>query len=476
MIQTVSRLALAAALFCPAATLHAQQSTADAKPDAVAAVLGELEAQPLPYDPRAVAMGREALGDTLAYEILADLTTEVGPRLGGTPAEARARAWSVERLTSLGFSNVRVEEFTMPTWVRGEEEARLIAPFPQELVLTALGNSGATPAEGLTAEVVGYADYADFLAADPATQRGKIVFISNAMPRNQDGSGYSVPFGAPRWMGPAEASKRGAAAIVVKSIGTDNDRTPHTGNTSFGDAAPIPAAALSNPDAWQLMRVLERAEEPVTMHLTLTPRNIGMQTSGNVIAEVPGRDPAAKKVLVACHIDSWDNAPGVFDDGAGCAIVAAAAKRVMDAGRPLRTIQIVWYGAEEVGIWGGRDFAERHDGTDYHVVAESDFGADRVWKVVTDLGDERKAEADALRAALAPLGIVSGAYDEAGGADVGPLRAESAPGLSLRQDGTRYFDLHHTANDTLDKVDRDQLAQNVAAWTTMLMVMAGGIE
>ncbi|MCJ7422347.1 M20/M25/M40 family metallo-hydrolase [Sphingomicrobium astaxanthinifaciens] len=419
----------------------------------------------------------EALEDAVAWDILEDLTTEVGPRLGGTPAEARARAWATERLTALGFANVRVEDYRMPTWVRGEEKARLTGPYPQDLALTALGNSGSTGPAGLTAEVVGYVDYAAFLADDPANQAGRIVFISNAMPRNQDGSGYSMPFGAPRWVGPNEAAKRGAAAIVVRSIGTDHNRTPHTGNTSFEEGVdPIPAAALAVPDAEQLMRVLERAETAVRMELLLTPRRLGMQPSGNVIAEVPGRDPSAKKVLVGCHLDSWDNAPGVFDDGAGCAIVAAAAKRVMDMGTPARTIEIVWFGAEEVGLWGARDFAERHDGTDYHVVAESDFGADRVWKVTTDLGEHRRAEADALRAALAPLGIASGDYDQAGGADVGPLRAEGAPGLSLRQDGTRYFDLHHTANDTLDKVDPAQLRQNVAAWTTMLLVMAGPVE
>ena len=456
MIQMLSRFALAAALVTTSPAWAQQE---------------------LPHDARALELGKAALDDETAWDILEDLTTEVGPRLGGTPAEARARAWSVKRLTALGFQKVRVEDYQMPTWVRGAESATVLGPYPQDLVLTALGNSGATPAEGLIAEVVGYADYASFLAADPAEQRGKIVFISNDMPRNQDGSGYSLPFGAPRWMGPNEASKRGAAAIVVRSIGTDHNRTPHTGNTNFDEGVtPIPAAALAVPDAEQLMRMLERAETPVRMRLILTPRNIGMQPSGNVIAEVPGRDPGAKKVLVGCHLDSWDNAPGVFDDGAGCAIVAAAAKRIMDAGRPLRTIEVVWFGAEEVGLWGARAFAEAHDGADYYAVAESDFGADRVWKVTTNLGDDRKAEADRLRATLAPLGIASGEYDQAGGADVGPLMAEGAPGISLRQDGTRYFDLHHTPNDTLDKVDPEQLAQNVAAWTAMLAVMAGPVE
>ncbi|MCM8556829.1 M28 family peptidase [Sphingomicrobium sediminis] len=458
MTKTSTRLALAALVSLPAVAI--------AQPAAMPTV-----------DPMVAELRDAALEDELAWELLEGLTTEVGPRLAGTEAEARARDWAVEHLTELGFANVRVEEFTMPTWVRGEEKAEIIAPFPQELVLTALGNSGSTGPDGLEAEVIGYADYPSFLADDPANQAGKIVFISHAMPRNQDGSGYSPAFGSPRWFGPNEAASRGAAAIIVKSIGTEHDRTPHTGNTNFQPGVtPIPAAALAIPDANQLMRVLERADGPVTMKLLLTPRNIGEQVSGNVIAEVPGRNPDAKKLQVACHLDSWDNSVGAFDDGAGCAIVAAAAKRIMEAGRPMRTIEIVWYGAEEVGIWGGRDFAARHDGTDYHAVAESDFGADRVWKVTTNFGEGRRAEADGLRAALVPLGIVPGEYDQAGGADIGPLMREGAPGLSLRQDGTRYFDLHHTPNDTLDQVDPEQLRQNVAAWTAMLAYLSGGIE
>lgn len=416
-----------------------------------------------------------AFQDETAWEILEALTTEVGPRLGGTPAEARARAWAVDRLTSLGFANVRVEDYQMDTWMRGAEEASVVAPFPQPLHVTALGNSGSTGEAGITAQVVGFDSYWAFLASPADAVRGKIVYISNNMPANQDGSGYGA-YGVGRFMGPNEAAKRGAAAIVVKSVGTDHNRTPHTGNTNFEEGVDaIPAAALSVPDGEQLERILARGR-PVTLQLRLTPRRIGMQPSGNVIAEVPGRDPSLPKVLVGCHLDSWDNSPGVFDDGAGCAIVAAAAKRIMDAGRPLRTIEVVWFGAEEVGIHGGNAFAIDRNGSDYHLVAESDFGADRVWKIDTQLGEARKAEADAIRAALYPLGIVAGSYDSAGGADIGPLMRKGAPGVGLRQDGTRYFDLHHTSNDTLDKVDPDQLKQNVAAWTAMLAVAAGPVE
>ncbi|HVL30166.1 MAG TPA: M20/M25/M40 family metallo-hydrolase, partial [Sphingomicrobium sp.] len=221
---------------------------------------------------------------------------------------------------------------------------------------------------------------------------------------------------------------------------------------------------------------LRRARGAVTMRLTLTPRNIGVRQSGNVIAELPGRDPAAPPILVACHLDSWDLGTGAVDDAAGCAIVAAAAKRIMDAGRPLRTIRVVWFGAEEVGLLGGLDYRDKHGKEPHYAAAESDFGADRVWKVDSKLGPQRQAEAKALQRALAPLGIVPGALDSASGSDIGPLLASGVPGVTLNQDGTRYFDLHHSPDDTLDKVDPAQLRQNVAAWTAMLAVLSGGIE
>jgi Zn-dependent M28 family amino/carboxypeptidase len=246
---------------------------------------------------------------------------------------------------------------------------------------------------------------------------------------------------------------------------------------NFADGAqPIPAGALSNPDADQLERILARARGPVTMRLTLQSQQLANQPSGNVIAEVPGRDPRAAPILVACHLDSWDQGTGAIDDAAGCGIVTAAAKRIMDAGRPLRPIRIVWFGAEEVGLFGGLDYRAKYGKQPHHAIAESDFGADRVWKVDSRLGAARKAEAEALRQALRPLGIVPGSLEEAGGSDIGPMLEDGLPGVELSQDGTRYFDLHHTPDDTLDKVDPVQMRQNVAAWTAMLAVLSGGIE
>lgn len=417
-----------------------------------------------------------ALQDDLAYTITEGLTTEVGQRAAGTEAEARARDWAVRRLKALGFSNVRVDPFSMPVWVRGAESAEVLAPFPQKLVAAALGNSASTPPDGITGEVVAFASVEALRAAPSEQVRGKIVYIGHSMPRTQDGSGYGV-FGAPRRQGPTLASQKGAAAIVIRSIGTDWHRNPHTGVMSFADGArPIPAGALTNPDADQLERMLARAGRPVTLRLTLLSRQLQDQQSGNVIAEVPGRDAKAAPVLVACHLDSWDQGTGAIDDAAGCGIVAAAAKRIMDAGRPLRPIRVVWFGAEEVGLFGGLDYRAKYGKQPHHAIAESDFGADRIWKVDSRLGPERKAEAEALQKALQPLGIVPGSLEEADGSDIGPMLADGLPGVGLSQDGTRYFDLHHTPDDTLDKVDPAQMRQNVAAWTAMLAVLTGGIE
>jgi hypothetical protein len=438
------------------------------------------QAPPAPLPPVTVAPWINALrddalaNDHYAWDITEGLTTEVGQRAAGTAAEARARAWGVARLKAMGFANVRVEPFDMPVWVRGPESAEIVAPFPQKLVVAALGNSASTGPAGITGQIVAF-DSVDALRAAPdAAVRGKIVFIDHRMLANQDGSGYGQ-FGAPRRQGPTIASQKGAIGIVVRSIGTDHHRNPHTGVMTFANGArPIPAGALSIPDAEQLVRILKRGQ-PVTLRLHLESSTIASAQSGNVIAEVPGRDPSLAPILVGGHLDSWDQGTGAIDDATGVAIAAAAAKRIMDAGRPLRTIRVVWFGAEEVGLFGGNDYLKRHGKEPHYAMAESDFGADRIWKVNSKLGDQRRDEARMIGAALAPLGIVTGAFDEVEGSDIGPLLESGQPGVGLSQDGTRYFDYHHTPDDTLDKVDPAQLRQNVAAWTAMLGVLSGEV-
>ncbi|WP_336961233.1 M20/M25/M40 family metallo-hydrolase [Sphingobium aquiterrae] len=414
--------------------------------------------------------------DKVAWDFVEGLTTEVGQRLAGTPEEANGRAWALARLKALGFANARIEAYQMPVWVRGAETAHVVGPFPQKLTIAALGNSGATPEGGLSAEVVYFPTLADLKAAPEGSLKGRIAFVSHAMKATQDGSAYGY-FGAVRRQGPSIAARKGAIAILIRSIGTDHHRVPHTGVQNWEKGVtPIPAAALSVPDAEQLERIVARGK-PVTIAMTLTPKFIGEHGSGNVIAEVPGTDPKAGMIVAACHMDSWDLATGAIDDAAGCAIVTAAARQILASGRkPRRTIRLLLAGAEEVGGFGGDAYFKAHGAESHALVMESDFGADRVWQVQFGLPESAAPLAAKIGDVLAPLGIGI-SHDKAhGGSDIEPLVNAGTPVLDLQQDGTRYFDIHHTADDTLDKVDPEQLRQNVAAWTATLAIAADDQE
>jgi len=411
-------------------------------------------------------------GSGTAWNIVEGLTTEIGPRLAGSPREAAARDWAIAKLKALGFEHVRSEPFTIQGWVRGAETARLTVPFPQAFAITALGYSAPTPEGGLTAELVHFPSLEALKAAPAGSLKGKIAFIDHAMRAAQDGAGYG-PYGAARRQGPSIAAGKGALAVVIRSIGTDWHRNPHTGGTSWAkDVAPIPAGAVSNPDADQIARIAKRGK-PMTLALQLEGHPVANLPSGNVIAELPGRDRSLPPILLACHLDSWDLGTGAFDDAAGCGIIAEAALAAHKDGRPLRTIRLLWAGSEEVGVFGGAAYAEAHKAEAHAVAMESDFGADRVWRVKFNFADGHKDLTDRIAASLAEIGIVRSADRAGGGADTGAIAAaQKLAMVDLDQDGTRYFDLHHTPDDTLDKVDPAQLAQNVEAWRRVLVLIA----
>lgn len=416
-----------------------------------------------------------ALRDEIAWDITEGLTTEIGPRLAGSAAEARARDWAVRKLKALGFKNVRIETFDIPGWERGEEKGEVVGPFPQKLALTALGNSGATPPNGVEAPLIAFDTIAALRAASPEQVRGKIVYVGNEMKPAQDGSSYGY-WGPVRRVVPNLAAQKGAAAVLIRGLGTDNHRVAHTGITNFdAGVTPIAAAALANPDADQIERVLKRGQ-PITLRLLITPRSVGTIQSGNVIAEVPGSDRNAGIIAIGGHLDSWDLGTGAIDDASGVAITAAAAKLIMDAGRPKRTIRVIWFGSEEIGGNGGAAYFERHKSEPHALVAESDFGAGPVWRFETRLSAAAAPLSARIEAALAPLGINKGSGTASAGADLGPWARSGTNAVDLDQNGLKYFDIHHTADDTLDKVLPDELAQNVAAWTTMLSVVANASE
>ena len=424
---------------------------------------------------RAVLLRDSAVEGTRAYEWVERLTTEVGPRLGGSEGEARARSWATQTLEALGFSNVHVDPFTIDGWLRGEERAAVIAPFPQPLAITALGKSIATPAEGVEAEVVMFENLAALRRADPATVKGKIVYTGHAMQATQDGSSYGHS-GRLRREGPSEAARKGAIAIMIRSIGTDSHRMPHTGATGYDeDVTPIPAVALSNPDADQLERIASRGLA-IRVALTITPRALGEVRSGNVIADIPGRESPEQIVIIGGHLDSWDLATGAIDDGAGVAITLEAARLILASGwQPRRTIRLVLWGSEELGLLGGRHYAEQHKAhLRQHVIGtESDFGAGKIWQMTHSVNDAAKPIVDLIGQLVAPLGVAPGADNvRNAGPDLTPMIQAGMPGFRFVQDGMDYFDLHHTPDDTLDKIDPANLDQNVAAFVVFTWLAA----
>lgn len=442
---------------------------------AVVALLALAACEPrLPYRDTIDALQAQALEDDLAWNLLSSLTTDVGPRMAGTPGDALGVEWAQRTMEELGFDRVRLEKVTFPLWRRGLERARITAPRVQDLAVTALGGSPGTQGN-LRAEVVHFPDLEALDAAPDGSLRGKIAFISRRMERTRSGAGYAAAVGG-RARGPFVAAEKGAAALVIRSIGTSTNRLPHTGNISSSQAgAPVPAAALSNPDADLLLALLEQGEK-VRMDLRLDVGPGGEGESYNVIGEIDGRENNGEYVMIGAHLDSWDLGTGAHDDGAGVAITLAAARHVASLPeRPRRGIRVVLFANEEQGIYGGKAYAEAHAGDlASHVIgAESDLGAGRIYQFRSRVRPEAESAMDDLARYLAPLDIPRQLDRPAGGgADIGQMRMKGLAVVDLNHDATKYFDLHHTANDTLAKVDPEDIAFNVAAYVTFVYFAA----
>ena len=435
---------------------------------AVAALLAGSPAAAQTLETAAAQVRDRALADPTAWNVLESLTTDVGPRLVGSPAMERARDWGVATLTRLGFENVHVEPFTTPAWSRGAESAEVVGPVPQALHILGLGNSTPTPKGGITAEIVLFPTYQGLLDAPEGSLKGKIAVVTQRMTRTQDGSGYGA-INAQRTSGPAEAAKRGALAYLTRSLSTDDTRLPHAGGARAGG---IPAAALSTPDAELLERLVARGK-PVVVKLSLASTLNPKANAYNVVGEIRGSERPDEVIVVGGHLDSWDPGTGAIDDGAGVAIQTAAAK--LAAGqRPKRTIRVVMFGSEEQGGSSGAYLAAHKDETAKMIAAgESDGGAGRIWSLNLPAGAATHPAMKAFAASVAPLkAIVTRSPPREGGADISGLMAAGVPFVDFNQDMNRYFDLHHSADDTLDKVDPAELAQNVAVWASFIFTVA----
>lgn len=412
------------------------------------------------------------LDKDLAYNLVESLTVEVGPRLAGTDADLRSVVWAERQLQQLGFDKVWREPFEMLYWERGQANLTVAAPFHQSLVVTALGGSIGTPFDGISSQVAMFNTLEELTQASKAEVEGRIVFINHALERDIRGGFYGQVVGG-RARGAVEAAKLGAKAIIIRSVGSSNNRFAHTGQMRYEEGVErIPAAAISVPDAQQLSKMLTINPE-VMLSLQMSNNLPGTVTSHNVIAEITGSKRPDEIVLISAHLDSWDEGTGALDDGAGVGIVIATAA-LLKQEKPERTIRVVLFGNEEGGLIGARAYAARHhQHLAKHVFAsESDFGAGRVWRFDTGMGEKALGFAKELQKKLAPLGIAMGPNTASGGPDVSILKAQGVPVASLMQDGTDYFDYHHTPNDTLDKIDPTALRQNLEAWLIMTREIA----
>ena len=434
-------------------------------------------------DPAALAKVRDtALQSDYAYQRLEDLTDLVGPRLSGSPGAAAAVTQVADALRQLG-AKVTLQPVKVPHWVRGEETASLVdyggrpSGVTQKVVLTALGGSGATPAAGLTAQVIVVRSF-DELKARAAEVKGRIVlfdvpFDQNMADRGLAGTAYgqAVAF---RGAGPRLAAGMGAAAALVRAVGGAAYRIPHTGATIFKGVAPIPAAAVTIEDSLLIARLSKRG--PVTMHLTLTPQTLPDADSFNVIADWPGTDKADEIVLVSGHLDSWDLATGANDDGAG----VVSAMEVINTLRKLdyharRTIRVVAWMNEENGGRGGATYdalnkklAEKH-----FAAYEDDSGSGRPFGLRAGISQAGAALLAPLQAALYPMG--AGAFrreDVVGAGDLHDLEDSGVPSFEPWIDSSDYFNYHHTTADTFDKVNPENLRRHAAVMATTAWFLA----
>ena len=418
----------------------------------------------------AAALRDRALRDPLAYELVRSLATEVGARPAGSTAAAKARDWAVAELTRLGFQNIQVEPFEVTAWTRGREEAEIVAPSRERLTILGLGGASATPPDGVEGEIAVFHSFAELTSAPAGSLAGKIALIDQAMLRTRDAAGYSA-VSRGRMRGAQEAGRRGALAFLVRSTTTARSRIAHTGAAHF-DGARIPAAAVAAPDAERLAALA--AAGPVRVRLMLDSRE-APATAWTVSGEIAGAERPDEIVAIGGHLDSWDVGEGAIDDGVGVAISTAAAHLISHLPhRPRRTIRVVLFGAEEMDFSRKAYAAAHRDEASRIVVAsEADAGADHLYAIALPRGGATAPQLQPLAGLLEPLNVqVSPDPSRETGADFASLHALGVPVIDFKTDLSRYFDWHHSSEDTLDKVDRAALAQNVAAWAATIWLIA----
>src|SRR6266850_4096757 len=417
-------------------------------------------------EPAARLIG-EALGSTFAWERLSVLTDTIGNRLSGTPALDRAVQWAVDEMKRDGLENVHTERVMVPKWVRGAESAEIVEPVRHPIVMLGLGDSIGTLADGVQAEVLTFHSFEE-LDSKASQVRGKIVFFNVPF----TAYGETVRF---RSGGPSRAARYGAVAMLIRAVGPEGLRTPHTGALQYSpDASKIPAAAITTEDADRIQRMADRGSR-VVVRLKMEAHFEPDAESANVIGEIRGRERPDEIVVVSGHLDSWDVGAGATDDGGGC-VVTWEALRIMKKLnlRPRRTVRVVLWTNEENGGRGGLAYRDQHRAelAKHVLMLESDGGVFRPLGFGFSGSDTARETVRAIATLL--TGIAADQVNPGGGgADIGPSMQEAhVPGMSLDVEGSKYFLIHHTPADTIDKIDPVEMARCAAAVAVMAYVVA----
>lgn len=417
-----------------------------------------------------ITLKEKALASDLAYDLIESLTTEVGHRLVGSEGDKKSITWAVNKMKALGFDKVWTEEVIATYWQRGEIEAKVVSPYPHSVVAIALGGSVGTNAEGITANIVHFKTFQDLEAAPDNSLNGKIAFISYRMERHIDGKGYRTAVGA-RVYGASVAAQKGASAIIIRSIGTDNNRLAHTGSVKYKkDLHKIPAASISNPDADMLLNQLKRSNN-VEFFLKLNAHSDPkvVAKTANVIGEITGSEFPGEFVAIGAHLDSWDVGTGAVDDGIGVGIMMASAYHIAQLPvKPKRTIRVILFAAEEIGLVGVKSYVEKRNGDmkNHAIGAEWDFGVGPIYEMRTGVGKKSLSALKDFAQFLEPMGVsISKTNTAKAHSDMSVMSDAGMPSVNFSPDGSLYFDYHHTENDTLDKVDTKALKHNTAIYT-----------
>jgi carboxypeptidase Q len=481
----VALVTLALSMLCPSGCRQAPASVSahGASAPSSAPVIERPAAAPTEVAPQATMppalvaaaekIAAAAAGERTAWERLAWMADTYGHRLSGSAALESAIDWTLSVMREDGLEAVRREPVMVPRWVRGEERARIVAPIDRELHLLGLGGTVGTGKKALRAEVVVTPRLEDVKGLGAAA-KGKIVLINQVMPpfdheHQQTHYGTTV---TSRSSGASEAARVGAAATLIRSVTARSLQSPHTGSLRYAEGvAKIPAAALSVEDAELLARLAARG--PVTVELSLGAKTLPDALSGNAIGELRGRELPEEVVVIGGHIDSWDVGDGSSDDGSGCLMAMEAVRLLLKAGlRPRRTIRVVLFTNEENGLRGGIAYHAAHKAERHVAAIEADVGAGAPRGFGIAGADEAAIKAVQ---AYAPLFTALGAdalEAGGGGADISPLTADGVLSLGLQPDVSGYFDLHHSAADTIDKIDPEHLERNAAALALMAYILA----